>query len=281
MKKLLLILLIAFAPALAQGQSGIAPVTGGDAPPPPRMDSSINAPAAANIQAAADFLESMGETETARTIRTRLANGDISVGSVDDGNAETGITGHTTIDRTWISTSRNWDPNNNGQWSNIVSLSRILFHEMIHTRQSSWRHYSSHSSQTLGGENSMEMEAWHATFVEMQDWVDRLKRDVKNASNGAQREKAREHLKFVLGMYRDTIRDYRANGYEENTDYLEDLRNLLDRQYREVEAQLNSTTTSQVQRGTYGSQGGRDQTRFGVFHDSVNVSLGENACPNH
>ncbi|MGE0494861.1 MAG: hypothetical protein AB7S38_36965 [Vulcanimicrobiota bacterium] len=280
MKKLLLIVLLAFAPALAQSQSGIAPVTGGDAPPPPRMDASITASAAANIRAAADFLESMGETETAQTIRTRLANGDISVAAVDDGNAETGITGHTTIDRTWISTSRSWDPNNNGQWTNIVALSRILFHEMIHTRQSAWRHYSSQSSNTTGGENSMEMEAWHATFVEMQDWVNRLKRDVRQASDAAQRDKARQHLKFVLGMYRDTVRDYRGNGYEKDTEYLEDLQNLLDRQYRQVEAQL-VTPTSQIQRGTQGSLGGRDQTRFGVFHDSLNASLGESACPNY
>lgn len=280
MKKLLLLVLLAFAPALAQSQSGIAPVSGGDAPPPPRMDASITTSAAANIRAAADFLESMGETETALTIRTRLANGDISVASVDDGNAETGMTGHTTIDRTWLSTTRKWDPNDNGQWTNIVALSRILFHEMIHTRQSSWRHYSSHSSQNLGGENSMEMEAWHATFVEMQDWVDRLKREVRQAPNAAQRDKARAHLKFVLGMYRDTVRDYRGNGYEENTDYLEDLQHLLDRQYRQVEAQINATT-SQIQRGTQGSLGGRDQTRFGVFHDSFNVSVGEGVCPNH
>lgn len=272
MKNSLLLLILCFAPALAQGSS-IAPVTGGDAPPTGHH-SSVTTAAAANIGSAIDFIESMGDKETATRLRAQLQSGDLSVGSVD-GNAETGITGHTTVDRSLISTTRVWDASNVGQWTNIVGLARTLSHENVHTEQSSWQHYCSHSAHMTGGDHSIEIEAWHDTFGHMQGWVDRLETTLDNASGEEATLDATRRLRAVIGLFRDAVRDYCGNEYGEDTGYLQDVQDLLQRRYDELSRDIETLETpiSRIERGTMMNQG-RDENQLGVFHATVDARSG-------
>jgi len=200
------------------------------------------------VQAAAEFIRSMGYEKEADNILTWLVYGKLYWDPKIDGNGETGpVSGDITILELFIHSTQNekakntpFDPDKD--FDKIASLARVLFHEKIHAHQSYWfTHFPSQLRAGVGGKNAEEYEAWTQTIKAMDLWILTLIDKYKEIPADKKKEQI-DILKKILTLIsqkKSYLSDFKSNnnyhGYGD--DNAGDNKKVKDK-YQELEDKL-------------------------------------------
>ena len=127
-----------------------------------------------NITAAAQFLEDMGEIETANAVRQRLASGGYSYAQLEHDADTSKYTGNSVISTElvqFMGGKKGTPFNPNVDLSYIINLAATLYHENVHSNQGTAYQIYSDSIWSGIGKFPHEQDAWGQTIAAEMRWI--------------------------------------------------------------------------------------------------------------
>jgi hypothetical protein len=197
-----------------------------------------------NVQAAAEFLRSMGYEDKADNILQFLRDGKIFWSPSQAENGDTDGDKNITISAVIIRTKsmpsskpEQFDPNTDRGFADVLGLARTLFHEKIHAHQSNWYIGGSNFKAIFHHGTPHEFDAWSETIEAMDHWINTLYEQYLHARYIEGKSKA-EYLAILKRMDRAVdakstyLNDFilsDCQGYDEYLDQYKDLAKDVDK----------------------------------------------------
>ncbi len=206
-----------------------------------------------NVEAAAEFLRSMGYTDKADNILQFLRDGKIFWSPTQPENGDCDGDKNITINAAVIRTKSlptskpdRFNPNTDVGFGEVLGLARTLFHEKVHAHQSNWYIGGSNFKAIFHHGTPHEYDAWSETIEAMDHWINTLYEQYLHARYIAGKSKE-EYLKILKRMdwavdakstyLGDFIRSD-CQGYPEFLDQYNDLATDVDKWKKWVKREL-------------------------------------------
>lgn len=142
----------------------------------------LSAVEAANVEAAARFIQTMGDPGTAHEIRSLAAGGKIKSGPLGRGENGDTTLGTITITPGVIKpVTTPLKESKEADYASIARLAATLVHENVHVKQSAQETVDSNLLSLHGGDSPHETEGWSEALKHEEQWADKALKEFEKA----------------------------------------------------------------------------------------------------